>query len=309
MTSMLKPKPLAPGNTIGIVAPASPPKPEAFKAGLQELERLGFRLQVAGGIFERQFYTAGPAKARAQSLIRMFEDPAIDAIFCARGGYGCHHLLPYLDPALIRAHPKIFMGYSDVTVLLQLLENQCGLTCFHGPMVAFEFARGQGAYEESSLRSSLFENKSGWTVESPRLETIHGGVARGALTGGCLSLLCALLGTPFEMETRDRILFLEDIDARPYQIDRMLTHMKLAGKLEDVRGIVFGEMMDCLQGSDQDYRLQDNLAEILKEYDFPIVYGFPSGHVKEGMVTLPFGLPVELDADSRWLKIMERATA
>jgi muramoyltetrapeptide carboxypeptidase len=201
------------------------------------------------------------------------------------------------------------MGYSDVTVLLQFLENQCGMVCFHGPMVAFEFARGQGAYEGSSLQDALFENEPGWKVVSPRVEIIQGGNARGVLTGGCLSLLCALLGTPFEMETRDRILFLEDIEARPYQIDRMLTHLKLAGKFEGVRGIVFGEMIDCSQGSGQDYSLPEILAAFFKESRFPIVYGFPSGHVKEGMITLPFGLPVDLDADLKTLRFAESATA
>ncbi len=304
---MIKPQTLKSGATIGVVAPASPATQESFLRGVRELEGLGFRVKYSDSVFERQVYFAGSHADRAGHLLEMFADPEVDAIFCARGGYGCHYLLPLLDSGSIRPHPKIFMGYSDATVLLQFLEQQCGMVCFHGPMVAFEFSRGESAYDRQVFWDCMTRVSPGQNIASQDFEVLRGGIAEGILSGGCLSLLTALQGTPYEPQTEDRILFLEDIDAKPYQVDRMMMQLKLGGKLEKVRGIIFGEMMGCLPLPDQSFRLQEILFDILKDYQFPILFGVPSGHTREGMLTLPFGIRVRLDAEARSLEFLEGA--
>jgi muramoyltetrapeptide carboxypeptidase len=304
---MRKPKALREGSTIGIVAPASNVDREALLQGAAELERLGYRVRYSGQVFLQESYFAGTHAARAAEIMRMFVDPQIDAIFCARGGYGCHHLLQRLDAARVRANPKIFVGYSDVTVLLQYLENQCELVSFHGPMVAREFALGVPSYDQQNLRHCLTQVVGGQRIAAPGLETLRPGSARGRLTGGCLSLLTATLGTAWELQTADKILFLEDVNAKPYQVDRMIMHLKLAGKFDEVHGLVFGTMLNCRQSETQDYRLQDIVLRTLDGFSFPILYGLPSGHTESGALTLPFGVEVTLDADGRYLDLEEAA--
>lgn len=304
---MLKPKALEPGNTIGIVAPASTVDPEAFVKGVAELQSSGYKVRYSDSIFARERYFAGPHEARANELMQFFRDSAIDGILCARGGYGCQHLLSYLDAATIQNNPKVFVGYSDITVLLQYLENQCAMVCFHGPMVAREFALGEPFYNRQNFVQCTTSLQPGLRLTASGLETLQPGTARGRLTGGCLSLLTATLGTDYEFQTDNKILFLEDVNAKPYQIDRMLMHLKLAGKLNGVRGVVFGEMLACVQSPDQSYRLQEVLVSILTEYRFPILYGLPSGHTTTGALTLPFGIEVILNADAQYLELLEGA--
>ncbi len=238
--------------------------------------------------------------------MNLFTDPKVKAIFCARGGYGCQYLLDLLDSETVQAHPKIFLGYSDVTVLLQFLENQCSLVCFHGPMAAKEFAQGEPYYVRESLLDCLTRTRPGQRLHCPRSETLRPGSARGRLTGGCLSLLTASVGTPFELQPQGKILFLEDINAKPYQVDGMLMQLKLAGKLEGVRAFVFGEMLRCGEAR-QAFTLQEIIFNVLKEFKVPIWYGVPSGHTSTGGVTLPFGVDVRLDADEKWLEVAEAA--
>jgi muramoyltetrapeptide carboxypeptidase len=304
---MRKGKALRIGDTIGIVAPASDVNKDSLLKGVSELERLGFRVRYSDSIFSKHYYFAGPHKDRTQELLGMFENPEIDAIFCARGGYGCHHLLPLLSPELVKSHAKIFVGYSDVTVLLQFLENLCGVACFHGPMVAREFALGEPFYDKENLLRCLTKPQAGQQITGPRLECLQGGSSRGILTGGCLSLLTATLGTPYEPQTEGKILFLEDVNAKPYQLDRMLMHLKLAGKLDGVRGIVFGEMLNCVQGSPQDYCLKEIVFNILREFGFPVLYGLPSGHTAAGALTLPFGVQALLNSDEKYIQLEEAA--
>jgi muramoyltetrapeptide carboxypeptidase len=304
---MLKPKALEQGGTIGIVAPASNVDPDALWKGVVAIETAGYQVRYSDSIFARNHYFAGPHEQRASELMQFFADPTIDAILCARGGYGSHHLLPYLDAATFRANPKVFVGYSDVTVLLQYLENQCGMVSFHGPMVAREFALGEPFYNRQNFLQSVTSLRPGQRFTANGLETLQPGKARGQLTGGCLSLLTATLGTTYEIQTENKILFLEDINAKPYQVDRMLMHLKLAGKLDRLRGIVFGEMLNCVQSADQDYRLQEIVSNILGECRFPILYGLPSGHASTGSLTLPFGVQVVLNADEQYLELLEAA--
>jgi muramoyltetrapeptide carboxypeptidase len=304
---MQKPKALKEGSTIGIVAPASNVDREALLRGVAALEQSGYRVRYSDQVFLQKHYFAGAHSQRAAELTRMFCDSSIDAIFCARGGYGCHHLLQRLNPELLRANPKVFLGHSDVTVLLQFLENQCQMVSFHGPMVAREFALGEPYYDRHNFLSCVAQPGGGQRITSHGLEILRSGSARGPLTGGCLSLLTATLGTSWEIQTEGKILFLEDINAKPYQIDRMLMHLKLAGKLDKVRGVAFGIMLNCKQSDTQGYRLEEIVLKTLEEYSFPILFGLPSGHTESGSLTLPFGVDAILNADDRYLELVEGA--
>ena len=303
---MQRAKALQPGDTVGIAAPAGCVQRPDLLSGISEIRRLGYRVHYNDSLFSRHYYFAGSHRQRAESLMTLFTDPGVKAIFCARGGYGCQHLLDLLDPETLQAHPKIFLGYSDVTVLLQFLENQCGLVCFHGPMVVKEFAQGEPYYVRKNLLHCLTETRPGRRLHSPGSLTLQSGTARGRLTGGCLSLLVASLGTPYELQSQDRILFLEDINAKPYQVDRMLMQLKLAGKLQGVRAFIFGEMLDCSQAG-QAPAIPEIALSLLKEFQVPIWYGLPSGHTSTGNLTLPFGVEVRLDAGQRWLQFEEAA--
>jgi muramoyltetrapeptide carboxypeptidase len=225
----------------------------------------------------------------------MVRNPDVRAIFCARGGYGSGRILPYLEPELLRANPKIINGSSDITSLLSFLDRG-GLVGFHGPMVATGFRLGEAGYD----RSILMDVVQGKTVRFPLsgTQTIRTGDAEGRLTGGCLSLVVSTLGTPYEIDTEGSILVLEDQDTKPYQVDRMLTQLLQAGKFEDVRGVVFGEMLNCMQHTDQGYSLQDVVLDVLGPTRFPILYGFPTGHTSRPHVIVPFGIRARLHLDT-----------
>ena len=304
---MQKVKGLKEGSRLGLLAPASDVAEEAVRKGAAELEGLGFQVILSSSLYSKHYYFAGTHDVRARDLMGMFSNPEIDAIVCARGGYGSVHLLQYLDAETIRRTAKAFVGYSDITVLLQFLEQNCGTVCFHGPMAAREFAGGEPAYDRRSFLEALMETQPGLQIDGSNCTTLRGGKTRGQLSGGCLSLLTASLGTPYDIQTEGKILFLEDVNTKPYQIDRMLMQLKLAGKLDRIRGIIFGEMLNCTQGPQQDYLLQDIVMNIFQGYDFPILYGLPSGHTSGRALTLPFGVQVFLDADEKILRLEEAA--
>ncbi|HVH87260.1 MAG TPA: LD-carboxypeptidase [Terriglobales bacterium] len=308
--SLLHPAALLPGDTIAIVAPAGAVKPEAFEAGLASLRNLGFNPVYLQSIFDRELYFAGTAARRADELHEMFRAPEVKAIICARGGYGTNHLLHYLNLDVIGSNPKIFCGYSDVTTLLTYFHRKLGLVGFHGPMLAKDFARPDGVHASSF--SAATNGETSWNItnaDSPELQPIRPGVAEGKLYGGCLSLLVASLGTPHEIETEDTILFLEDLGEWPYRIDRMLMHLKYANKLKTVRGIVFGEMLDCAPPAGSGYTLQQVIARTLAEFNIPIAFGLRSGHVSGGNITLPIGVRTRLFVGtSIMLEILEPAT-
>lgn len=308
----LKPPRLRAGDRVGIVAPASAFKRQDFEAGAKALAAMGYEPVYEEEIFARDFYFAGSAERRTRELEQMFLRQDVRAIVCARGGYGSNYLLPLLDPAKIRAHPKIFVGYSDNTFLLTQFSDRAGIVTFHGPMVAKDFLK-PGGVDLRSWQAALAGEK-GWRFdfEEPSLvRPLASGSAEGLLYGGCLSMLVALLGTPYPIETRDTILFIEDVATRPYQVDRMLMQLRLAGKLEGVRGFIFGEMLDCIQPADQDYRLEEVILRVLGDLGVPIAYGLPSGHVSGPNMTLPIGVRARLTVDrSRVeLEILEAATA
>lgn len=305
---LVKPPALRPGDTIGIVAPASNVNQADLEAGCEALRRAGYRPFYFDSILDRDLYFAGSLQRRVRELEDMFTRDDVRAIVCARGGYGANYLLPELDIKKISANPKIFLGYSDITCLLTYFLDAAGLVTFHGPMVSKDWNHANGIDLASWL--SALSNTAAWGVPvNESVRALTEGEAEGTLYGGCLSILVASLGTPYEIKTEGTILFLEDIAAKPYQIDRMLMQLKLSGHLSGVRGIVFGEMLDCQQSKDQDYTLQEVIKRIVGDLGIPVAYGLKSGHVTSNNITLPFGMTARLQVQGSRvvLKILEAA--
>jgi muramoyltetrapeptide carboxypeptidase len=316
--SRIKPRPLRPGDKVGIVAPSSNVKREMLEAGCDGLRRAGYEPFYFESILERDLYFAGSAERRARELEDMFVRDDIRAIVCARGGYGSNYLLPApdsktIDLKKIAAHPKIFVGYSDLTTLLTLFADSANFVTFHGPMVAKDFAVADSPVNDGVDLTSWQNAVSGaaeWEIgEGSGAKPLVAGEAEGILYGGCLSILVAALGTPYDIRTAGTILFMEDLAAKPYQIDRMLMQLKLAGKLKDVRGIIFGEMIDCQQAPMQDYTLEEVVLRIGGDLGIPVAFGLRSGHVSRANITLPIGVKARLEVGSEvTLKILEPAT-
>jgi len=293
---VIKPPAVRAGDTIGIVAPASNIKPELLEQGCRELESLGFKTFYRPDIVTSYRYFAGPHERRRAEFLEMLQSNDIRAIFCARGGYGSGHLIPYLSADLIRQNPKIISGASDITLVLNFVERS-GVVSFHGPMVATSIRQGSAGYDRDVLLS-LLQGSAQLHFPTDGTTVLRPGTAEGRLTGGCLSLVVSTLGTHHEIDTTDSILVLEDIDAKPYQIDRMITHLKQAGKFEGVRGVVFGEMLNCMQNPNQGYTLEQVLLDLLAELSFPVLFGFATGHTSRPNVIVPFGVRARLDLTS-----------
>ena len=249
---LIRPASLKPGARLAVVSPASTPKSELMERGLAELEALGYKVVLTRHALDSgPLYYAGKLRDRLDDLHAAFADSSVDGIICTRGGWGSAELLPHLDAELIRANPKAFIGYSDHTSLHSWLQNEAGLVSFYAPMVAADFARDNGV-DLASWRH-VFDGDSGWSLgAADGLRVLQTGVAEGELRGGCISILAAGLGTPYAPVLRNSVLFLEDIGTKPYQWDRMLLHLRYAGRLEGVRGIVFGDMEQCVEPEEQD---------------------------------------------------------
>lgn len=307
----VKPPALQPGDTVGIIAPASNIQRPLLEAGCEALRRVGYNPVYNDSIFDQDLYFAGSVQRRIRELEEMFVRDDVRAIFCARGGYGTNYLLSKLDPQKIVPNPKIFVGYSDITTLLTCFADSAGFVTFHGPMVTKDFVLADGV-DLVSWEAAL-TGVAQWSLElgpDCGLKPLRDGKAEGILYGGCLSMLVASLGTPHEIRTNGTILFLEDIAAKPYQIDRMLMQLKLAGKLNDVRGIIFGEMVDCVQSPNQGYSLEEVIMRVLDELEIPIAFGLRSGHVTRGNITLPIGVraSLEVTGSAVGIEILEPAT-
>jgi muramoyltetrapeptide carboxypeptidase len=307
----IKPLALRPGDTVGIVAPASHFSRGDLHAGCEALRRAGYRPFYFDSILDQDLYFAGSVQRRARELEEMFSRQDVKAIVCARGGYGANYLLEALDLEKIKSNPKVFVGYSDVTALLTYFFDAVGLVTFHGPMVAKDWAQEGGA-DLASWQAAL----AGTVAWEPRLGAgvtgLADGAAEGTLYGGCLSILVASLGTPYEIRTEGTILFLEDLAEKPFRIDRMLMQLKLAGKFTGVRGIVFGEMRDCVQtptGANQGYTLEQVVLRIVGDLRVPVAYGVRSGHVTAGNISLPIGVRARLTVHDGQvsLKLLEGA--
>jgi len=308
----VKPPALRPGDTIGIIAPASNIQRTLLESASKALRALGYMPVYGESILDQDLYFAGPVQRRARELEDMFLRPEVRAIICARGGYGTNYLLGAIDLEKIKAHPKIFMGYSDVTSLLTYFTDAAGFVTFHGPMATKDFTHAKGV--DMLSWEAAIQGTSAWCLNTgpeTGVKPLVEGSGQGILYGGCLSMLSASLGTPYEIRTAGTILFIEDVATKPYQIDRMLMQLKLAGKLDDVRGIVFGEMLNCEQGKDQDYTLEQVVLRIVGRLGVPVAYGLRSGHVSRQNVTLPLGVRAALEVSHHEVefRILEPATA
>ena len=298
-TNKQRPRPLRSGDLVAVVATSGVVHPKRLKRGLRSLRRMGLRVLEGPHLYDRWGYLAGRDRDRAAGLQEMFCREEVKGIFCARGGYGAGRILPYLDLALIRRHPKVFLGSSDVTILHLALTQHAGLVTFHGPMVEPDLSRDNNPLTRRSVRALVLNGRAfegtipGHFLSRPtRIE--------GELTGGNLTLVTSSLGTPFAIETKGKVLFLEEVNEEPYRIDRMLTHLRLAGKLEGVRGIVFGEMVRCrarvaLRG----FSATGILARFARDMDVPCFATFPSGHGRENVV-LPMGGRITLEPRGEW---------
>src|ERR1700727_1399447 len=281
------------GSKVTVISPASYPQPDKLTKGVEALTRLGYSPWLGRhALSKAHYYFAGTTQARLEDLHAAFLDPATAAIFCSRGGYGSNYLLDGLDLGLIQEHPKPLIAHSDMTCMQTWLLDKLGLPSFHGPMVAGDFSQPEGI-DEASLLAALGGDR--WFVgEASGLRVLQPGKAAGTLYGGCITLLVASLGTPYAPRTEGKLLFLEDRDVKPYQLDRLLRQMVLAGKFEGVTGIIFGEMLDCVAPGQKPGLLDEVILRVLDFFTGPIAIGLRSGHVSRRSVTLAFGIEAEL---------------
>lgn len=279
---------------MAVVSPASTPKRDLVERGLVELESAGYRIKLGKYAFGGgPLYYAGTVAERVEDLHASFADKAVDGIICTRGGWGTAELLPHLDAELVRSNPKVFIGYSDHTSLHSWFQNEANLTTFYAPMVASDFAREDGV-DFASWRNT-FEGVAEWSLgANDGLRVLQPGAGEGNLLGGCISILTAGLGTLYAPQLRRSILFLEDIGTKPYQWDRMLLHLRYSGRLEDVSGIVFGDMEQCVSLEEQD-QLERAIRHGLRGFSGPVAIGLRCGHVHGANRTLPLGVAVKLD--------------
>ena len=298
---LLRPSAVASSATISVIAPASFAKPERVDGGLAQLRSLGFTPQLGTNTLERgpHFFAGTPAQ-RLSDLHFAFADPNTSAVMALRGGYGSNYLLDNLDLDQIRNHPKPFFAYSDLTGIQLHLLDHLSLPVFHGPMVAADFYLEDGVHMPSLQAALAGQPYSVGPAEGLRIlkPGPKNTPVTGTLYGGCLSILVSLLGTPWEPQTEGKLLFIEDTGAKPYQIDRMLWQLRHAGKLDGIRGLIFGEMLDCASPGAPPELLDEVILRVFRDFEGPIVIGLRSGHVSRHNVTLTFGVEAALHTDA-----------
>jgi muramoyltetrapeptide carboxypeptidase len=313
---ILKPKALSPGDTIGFISPSSPIERVKMERAIEIIEERGYRTKRPEGLYDADGYLAGSDELRARQFMQVLTDPEVDVVFAAAGGYGAMRMLPHVDFSRLD-QPKIVTGFSDITAIHSALWSQCGWTSFHGPNMMDGF--GQGVGQRASTRSwfwKILESDGEEVVvgthpvldereASPVPRKLVGGQARGRLVGGNLSLISALVGTPYELDTRDSILFLEDVGERPYRIDRMLSQMQLTGQLDQLAGVLLGQFTNCEpRGENAAWDVTRVLKHYFERLDIPVLMNFPSGHHAFNS-TIPLGYQVELDADRGEVRVVE----
>lgn len=309
---------LRPGDQAGLITPATyVSDPDSIALAIRTVEYFGLKWRLGRNVRKRDGYLGGDIRERAGDLHEMFRDPGIRAVICVRGGYGSAALLDHLDYALIRANPKVFLGYSDITALHIGIHKMTGLVTFHGPMTLADFT----GYTQEHFRAALFETKPLGVLTNPQesnrlrpnhtLRAIRPGKARGRLLGGNLTLITSTLGTPYEIDARGRILFLEDVGEEPYRIDRMLTQLHLAGKLQQAAGIIWGECLGCAPRKyepsfESSFSTGEVVERILGSLQIPVLSGLTIGHTSD-QLTLPEGVTATLDASAGTLAVEDSA--
>jgi muramoyltetrapeptide carboxypeptidase len=313
-----KPRRLMAGDTVGLIAPASNvSEDETIRFAGDVIRSLGFSVKEGEHLYHRNQYLAGSDQDRAEDVNRMFEDDEVDAIFCIRGGYGTPRILPYLDYDLIANNPKVFLGFSDNTAILSAMHVKSGLVGFHGTNAGQNFSDYTLAEFKKILMNPspttfigqppAIEAREGYVEKSNRITRITGGTATGHLVGGSLSLIVTLIGTPYEPDFRGSILFLEDTDEAPYRIDRMLTQLWLAGKLQQAAGIAFGKFTKA-DDDGNTFSIEEVIRMRCEPLGIPVIRGLMIGHVRDQTV-VPIGLQAKLDADAGTLQLLEAAVS
>ncbi len=313
--NFIKPKKLQVGDKVKIIAPATKVSdPDEIQKAIQILDYMKLNYEIGESLKNLEGYKTNSVKTRVNELHDAFEDNTINGIFCIRGGYGSGQILDSIDYDLISNNPKVFIGYSDITALHLSINKFSHLITFHGPVLLSSFSE----YTISNFNKVIFENKPAGILSNPNYisgirlmyptRTINSGIAEGCLTGGNLSLICSLMGTKYEIDTKDKILFLEDVEEEPYAIDRMLNQLRLSGKLNDCKGIIFGKCAGCDFNSSRiwDPSLGEVLDYYLKDLNKPVFYGLLIGHTSE-QLTIPLGVMARLDADNCNLELLESA--
>jgi muramoyltetrapeptide carboxypeptidase len=312
--TLIKPRRLKQGDTIGLIVPASPVSEEKIQKTISNLEGSGFKLKFGTHIRANNGHLAGTDEERLADLHAMFADKTVDAVWCIRGGYGCTRLLPNIDYKLIKANPKIFIGYSDITALHQAIHQATGLVSFHGPVGASDFTD----YTKSNVLMTLMEGKNTQVILpcnenqqkedlAYRVQILREGVATGKLIGGNLSLMAALIGTKYQMDFKNKLVFIEDVGERPYSIDRMLTHLLQGSNLHQAAGIALGIFEDCQPKNEQySMSLLDTLRDRLMPLNIPLIYGLSFGHISN-QFTFPIGIEVRLDVGAKTMTFLESA--
>lgn len=299
---LTRPKALKPGDVIGLAAPASPvDKPEKVDASVRKLEEFGFRVKVGRSCREKYGYLSGPDEVRAEDINSMFDDREVDGIMCLRGGYGTPRILDRLDYDIIRRNPKVFVGYSDITAIHIAINQLCGLATVHGPMPSSDMLEDFDEFSKCSFFRTVMCNEPLGELKNPPetdITSLVGGKSRGVVVGGNLSLIAATIGTPYEINTRGKLLLLEEVDEEPYSIDRMLTQLRLSGKLDDCCGIILGDWRNCdAKDPERSLTLEEIFENDIKPLGKPIISNFKAGHCKT-KVTVPLGVDAVLDADN-----------
>ncbi|MDD3795940.1 MAG: LD-carboxypeptidase [Lachnospiraceae bacterium] len=296
------PKAVKPGAAIGVVAPSFPVRPDEKPRLIDYLIQAGYQVKLGKTVEELlnfHSYLAGDARTRAEDVNRMFADPEVDAIICARGGYGSSHTMEYLDLDVIRENPKVFIGFSDITNFHSIINKYCDLVTFHGPMLISNMLKGFDEYSKKSLEETLnmqdmvyFHNPK----EDP-MAILHPGTAKGIITGGNLSLLARSVGTFYQVDTRGKILFLEDVEESIPSLDMMITQLEQAGMMKEIRGLLLGNFSECTnERYDASYTIQQFVKDRFKDYQIPVIANVCSGHARP-MGTVPMGTVCTMDTE------------
>lgn len=299
------PKKLELGDTIGLISPASPENPENIENGIKFLNQIGFKVKLGKHVYDKYGYLAGKDADRANDFTNMFLDPEVDMVLCVRGGYGAMRILPFIDFNIIKRNPKIFMGFSDITTLLNYIYSYCNLITFHGPMESSNLKDNETL---NSFIKTLMKGTKPYELRNPpnkKIKILNKGVAKGQLVGGNLALITSTLGTPYEIDTNGKILFIEEVEEEPYRIDRMLTQLLLSGKLEQCSGFILGQFKDCdLPNYDNSLTLKEVIQDRLLKLNKPTVSNVMSGH-DYPRLTLPIGAKVELNCSNKSIHILQ----
>jgi len=297
---MIRPKPLKKGDKIGLIGASSPTKQDRIEPSIKAMEDLGFEVVLGESCRGYHGFLSGSDELRAKDINKMFEDKSIKGIFAIRGGYGASRLLDMLDYNMIKKNPKVFAGYSDVTALHNVFNEKCKLITFHTPMASTELYKGVDDYTMDYFKKNIFSNAPLGILKNPEgqeIKTLVSGKAKGKLVGGNLSLVVSSMGTPYELDTKGKILFLEDVDEYPYRIDRMLLQLKQCGKFKDAAGIILGAWTNCKANEgDNSLSLMEVFEELIKTENKPTIYNLACGHCMPTS-SIPLGSEVKINGD------------